>query len=34
MAGDMSVKVKTVDVSSWLLDKHKAWTPAAKELLA
>ena len=33
LAGDMSVKVKTVDVSSWLLDKHRAWTPAAKELL-
>ena len=33
LAGNMSVKVKTVDVSSWLLDKHRAWTPAAKEVL-
>ena len=33
LAGDMSVKVKTVDVSSWLLDKYRAWTPAARELV-
>ena len=33
MAGSMTVQVKEVDVSSLQLDKHRIWTPQAKELL-